>query len=396
MATIISQCYASTLAIGKMAALSSFTGTEDQQYLRRVSNVKMFGKSTISPDFIECSTNRITPFTYKHRRISMLRCGGDNSNSVVDEKKGDYDYDYDDSEDELDISVIGVGDGGSNAVDLLEENDIKGVYFFKYSEESKRDIADACSDADMMFITAGMGGDTGTIWAPKIAGMAKSLDIFTIGVVSSPFSFEGQARTKKAQEGIVALRENVDTLIVIQNDKLLSQVPLSTPKAELYKLSDDILGQIVRAISEMINIPFPVRPIKFVEVKNVLENAGSCMIGFGTATGKDKAIAAALNAIESPYLDVGIETAEGIVLNITGGSDLTVSEVNVAIAAIHELVNPEAKLLVGVVTDPSLTDQVKITFIATKCKCKEESEVKNLKVKIRAYLKKKGLQDPRC
>ncbi|GAY33150.1 hypothetical protein CUMW_005860 [Citrus unshiu] len=239
--------------------------------------------------------------------------------------------------------------------------------------------------------SAGMGGGTGTGGAPVIAGVAKSMGILTVGIVTTPFSFEGRRRAVQAQEGIASLRDNVDTLIVIPNDKLLTAVSQSTPVTEAFNLADDILRQGVRGISDIITIPGLVN-VDFADVRAIMANAGSSLMGIGTATGKTRARDAALNAIQSPLLDIGIERATGIVWNITGGSDLTLFEVslflfgclfvfdlrilqvNAAAEVIYDLVDPTANLIFGAVIDPSLSGQVSITLIATGFKRQEESE----------------------
>ncbi|PIN25691.1 Tubulin GTPase [Handroanthus impetiginosus] len=311
------------------------------------------------------------------------------------------------------IKVIGIGGGGSNAVNRMIESAMKGVEFWivntdiqamrmspvlpgnrlqigqeltrglgaggnpdigmNAAKESRESIVDAVHGADMVFVTAGMGGGTGTGGAPVIAGVAKSMGILTVGIVTTPFSFEGRRRAVQAQEGIAALRENVDTLIVIPNDKLLTAVSPSTPVTEAFNLADDILRQGVRGISDIITIPGLVN-VDFADVRAIMANAGSSLMGIGTATGKTRARDAALNAIQSPLLDIGIERATGIVWNITGGNDLTLFEVNAAAEVIYDLVDPSANLIFGAVIDPSISGQVSITLIATGFKRQEESE----------------------
>ncbi|XP_027349923.1 cell division protein FtsZ homolog 2-1, chloroplastic-like [Abrus precatorius] len=314
---------------------------------------------------------------------------------------------------EAKIKVIGVGGGGSNAVNRMIESSMNGVEFWivntdvqamrmspvippnrlqigqeltrglgaggnpeigmNAAKESKESIQEAVYGADMVFVTAGMGGGTGTGGAPVIAGITKSMGILTVGIVTTPFSFEGRRRAVQAQEGIAALRDNVDTLIVIPNDKLLTAVSPSTPVTEAFNLADDILRQGVRGISDIITIPGLVN-VDFADVRAIMANAGSSLMGIGTATGKTRARDAALNAIQSPLLDIGIERATGIVWNITGGSDLTLFEVNAAAEVIYDLVDPTANLIFGAVIDPSLSGQVSITLIATGFKRQEESE----------------------
>nr|GMD44436.1 cell division protein FtsZ homolog 2-2, chloroplastic-like [Ipomoea batatas] len=363
-------------------------------------------------------------FLNLHPEISMLR--GEGSNTVMtprqESSSGIVTESFKDSSrlnnyNEAKIKVVGVGGGGSNAVNRMIESSMKGVEFWivntdiqamrmspvvsehrlqigneltrglgaggnpdigmNSAKESRESIVEAVHGADMVFVTAGMGGGTGTGGAPVIAGIAKSLGILTVGIVTTPFSFEGRRRAVQAQEGIAALRENVDTLIVIPNDKLLTAVSPSTPVTEAFNLADDILRQGVRGISDIITIPGLVN-VDFADVRAIMANAGSSLMGIGTATGKTRARDAALNAIQSPLLDIGIERATGIVWNITGGTDLTLFEVNAAAEVIYDLVDPSANLIFGAVIDPSLSGQVSITLIATGFKRQEENEGRTL------------------
>ncbi|KAK7284868.1 hypothetical protein RJT34_19622 [Clitoria ternatea] len=363
------------------------------------------------------------PFLDLHPEVSMLRgeggtalnnprprkdvSGGNVVDESVEAESSPSNYN------EAKIKVIGVGGGGSNAVNRMIESSMNGVEFWivntdvqamrmspvfpnnrlqigqeltrglgaggnpeigmNAAKESKESIQEAVYGADMVFVTAGMGGGTGTGGAPVIAGITKSMGILTVGIVTTPFSFEGRRRAVQAQEGIAALRDNVDTLIVIPNDKLLTAVSQNTPVTEAFNLADDILRQGVRGISDIITIPGLVN-VDFADVRAIMANAGSSLMGIGTATGKTRARDAALNAIQSPLLDIGIERATGIVWNITGGSDLTLFEVNAAAEVIYDLVDPTANLIFGAVIDPSLSGQVSITLIATGFKRQEESE----------------------
>lgn len=363
------------------------------------------------------------PFLNSHPEITLLRgegsntvsnprkesSGGSVSESLVDKEIPNYN--------EAKIKVIGVGGGGSNAVNRMIESALKGVEFWivntdiqamrmspvfpdnrlqigqeltrglgaggnpdigmNAAQESKESIEEALYGSDMVFVTAGMGGGTGTGGAPVIAGIAKAMGILTVGIVTTPFSFEGRRRAVQAQEGVALLRDNVDTLIVIPNDKLLTAVSPSTPVTEAFNLADDILRQGVRGISDIITIPGLVN-VDFADVRAIMANAGSSLLGIGTATGKTRARDAALNAIQSPLLDIGIERATGIVWNITGGTDLTLFEVNAAAEVIYDLVDPSANLIFGAVIDPSLSGQVSITLIATGFKRQEESDSRPL------------------
>ncbi|GMP49955.1 hypothetical protein CsSME_00016760 [Camellia sinensis var. sinensis] len=409
-----------------------------ENHYGRVSSLNVFDEKTgilgasqksasYSPRF-KCSANSHNvnqyhnkdPFLNLHPEISMLR--GDGNNTVTNPRKdgpsGSVTESLRDSSslsnyNDAKIKVIGVGGGGSNAVNRMIESAMKGVEFWivntdvqamrmspvfpehrlqigqeltrglgaggnpdigmNAAKESKESIEEAVYGSDMVFVTAGMGGGTGTGGAPVIAGITKSMGILTVGIVTTPFSFEGRRRAVQAQEGIAALRDNVDTLIVIPNDKLLTAVSPSTPVTEAFNLADDILRQGVRGISDIITIPGLVN-VDFADVRAIMANAGSSLMGIGTATGKSRARDAALNAVQSPLLDIGIERATGIVWNITGGSDLTLFEVNAAAEVIYDLVDPTANLIFGAVIDPALSGQVSITLIATGFKRQEENE----------------------
>lgn len=360
------------------------------------------------------------PFLNMHPEISMLR--GEESDTLFNPRKENtgggvhekvLDSSHHNEYNSATIKVVGVGGGGSNAVNRMIASSVDGVEFWivntdvqamrmspispdhrlpigeeltrglgaggnpdigmNAAKESKELIEEAVYGADMVFVTAGMGGGTGTGGAPVVAGIAKSLGILTVGIVTTPFSFEGRRRAVQAQEGIAALRDNVDTLIVIPNDKLLTAVSPNTPVTEAFNLADDILRQCVRGISDIIMVPGLVN-VDFADVRAIMANAGSSLMGIGTATGKTRARDAALNAIQSPLLDIGIERATGIVWNITGGCDLTLYEVNAAAEVIYDLVDPSANLIFGAVIDPSISGQVSITLIATGFKRQEETD----------------------
>ncbi|XP_021764805.1 cell division protein FtsZ homolog 2-1, chloroplastic-like [Chenopodium quinoa] len=367
------------------------------------------------------------PFLNLHPEVSLLRGGDVSSMTNSSRNEGPSGSVTDslrepsraDNFNEATIKVIGVGGGGSNAVNRMIESAMKGVEFWivntdiqamrmspvfpenrlqigqeltrglgaggnpeigsNAAKESREAIEEALHGSDMVFVTAGMGGGTGTGAAPIIAGIAKSMGILTVGIVTTPFAFEGRRRAVQAQVGTAALRENVDTLIVIPNDKLLTAVSPNTPVTEAFNLADDILRQGVRGISDIITIPGLVN-VDFADVRAIMADAGSSLMGIGTATGKTRARDAALNAIQSPLLDIGIERATGIVWNITGGSDLTLFEVNAAAEVIYDLVDPTANLIFGAVIDPSLSGQVAITLIATGFKRQEEGESRPLQV----------------
>ncbi|CAI8602442.1 unnamed protein product [Vicia faba] len=385
------------------------------------------GVSKLALVQVKCSNHSQDPFLHLHPEISMLRGeAGEASKTVNIPRKGSLGEDLSErledtssrsNYNQAKIKVIGVGGGGSNAVNRMIESSMQGVEFWivntdvqamrmspvfpenrlqigleltrglgaggnpetgmNAAKESKESIEEAVYGADMVFVTAGMGGGTGTGGAPIIAGVAKSMGILTVGIVTTPFSFEGRKRAIQAQEGITALRDSVDTLIVIPNDKLLTAVSQATPVTEAFNLADDILRQGVRGISDIVTVPGLVN-VDFADVRAIMANAGSSLMGIGTATGKTRARDAALNAIQSPLLDIGIERATGIVWNITGGTDLTLFEVNAAAEVIYDLVDPSANLIFGAVIDPLLAGQVSITLIATGFKRQEEDEARPL------------------
>ncbi|KAI4364065.1 hypothetical protein MLD38_020204 [Melastoma candidum] len=378
---------------------------------------------------VECSVNShsINPYSGDDSFLSLLPdvavLRGDGNVTAGNEgpsgsvAEGLRDVPRRDKYNQAKIKVIGVGGGGSNAVNRMIENEVKGVEFWivntdvqamrmspvlpnnrlqigleltrglgaggnletgmNAAKESRDSIEEALYGADMVFVTAGMGGGTGTGGAPIIAGIAKEMGILTVGIVTTPFSFEGRRRTLQAQEGVASLRDSVDTLIVIPNDKLLTAVSTSTPVTEAFNLADDILRQGVQGISDIIMIPGLVN-VDFADARAIMQNAGSSLMGIGTATGESRARDAALNAIQSPLLDIGIERATGIVWSITGGTDLTLFEVNAAAEVIYDLVDPNANLIFGAVIDPNISGQVSITLIATGFKQQEGSENRQL------------------
>jgi cell division protein FtsZ len=300
------------------------------------------------------------------------------------------------------IKVIGVGGGGGNAVNRMIASEVTGVEFWsintdaqalaqasapkrlqmgqkltrglgaggnpaigqKAAEESRDEIAHALENADLVFITAGMGGGTGTGAAPIVAEVAKEIGSLTVGVVTRPFTFEGRRRTTQAEEGIAALQSRVDTLIVIPNNKLLSVISEQTPVQEAFRVADDILRQGVQGISDIITIPGLVN-VDFADVRAVMADAGSALMGIGVGSGKSRAREAAMAAISSPLLESSIEGARGVVLNITGGNDLTLHEVNAAAETVYEVVDPNANIIFGAVIDDKMQGEIRITVIAT-------------------------------
>ena len=300
------------------------------------------------------------------------------------------------------IKVIGVGGAGNNAVNRMIESGIKGVDFIavntdrqalqqskagtkiqigekitrglgaganpdigaQSAEESKSEVAEVLRGADMVFVTAGMGGGTGTGAAPIVAATAKEMGILTIGVVTKPFTFEGKKRLSQAERGIESLKGKVDTLVVIPNDKLLQIIDRKTSMAEAFLMADDVLRQGVQGISDLITVTGTVN-LDFADVKTIMLNTGMAHMGTGRASGENKAEDAAKEAIQSPLLETSIEGARGVIINITGGEDLGLQEVNTAAELIQRSVDPEANIIFGTVIDPEMQDEIKITVIAT-------------------------------
>jgi cell division protein FtsZ len=230
--------------------------------------------------------------------------------------------------------------------------------------ESHQEVASAVAGADMVFITAGMGGGTGTGAAPVAARVAKDMGILTVGVVTYPFTFEGRRRASQATDGIETLRKNVDTLIVIPNDRLLDVVGESTPLQDAFLLADDVLRQGVQGISDIITIPGLVN-VDFADVKAIMCNSGTAMLGVGVSSGKNRAEEAALAATSAPLIERSIERATGIVYNITGGRDLTLAEVNRVSEVVTSLADPSANVIFGAVIDDAYEGEIHVTIIAT-------------------------------
>ena len=300
------------------------------------------------------------------------------------------------------IKVIGVGGAGTNAVNRMVDSGIRGVEFIavntdrqalllskagskiqigekitrglgaganpdigaQAAEESKAEIAEALRGADMVFVTAGMGGGTGTGAAPIVAAAAKEMGILTIGVVTKPFTFEGKKRLTQADRGIESLKGKVDTLAVIPNDKLLQIIDRKTSIVEAFKMADDVLRQGVQGISDLIAIPGLVN-LDFADVKTIMLNTGMAHMGIGRASGENRAEDAAKQAIQSPLLETSIEGARGVIINITGGANLGLHEVNTAAELVQRSVDPEANIIFGAVIDESLDEDITITVIAT-------------------------------
>ena len=300
------------------------------------------------------------------------------------------------------IKVIGLGGGGCNAITRMVREQIQGVEFIgmntdaqalsiteapvriqigekltrglgvggdhlmgqKAAEESRDELTELLSGADMVFVTCGMGGGTGTGAAPVVAEIAKQTGALTIAVVTKPFTFEGAHRTEVSEDGIVRLLGKVDTLIIIPNDRLLDLCDQKTVVDNAFKLADDVLRHGVQAIAEVITVPGLIN-LDFADVKAVMKDAGPAWMSMGVGASKNRAADAASEALASPLLDVSVEGAKGVLFNVAGGTGLTLFEVNEAADVIKQAVDPEANIIFGVVQDPSMGEEVRLTLIAT-------------------------------
>ncbi len=300
------------------------------------------------------------------------------------------------------IKVIGAGGGGNNAVNRMVEAGLQGVEFIavntdkqalhtskaglkiqigekltrglgaganpevgkKAAEESKDEIIKVLEGADMVFVTAGMGGGTGTGAAPVIAQLAKEMGILTVGVVTKPFVFEGKVRMKNAENGIAELKSKVDTLITIPNDRLLQIVQKNTSMLDAFSMADDVLKQGIQSISDLIAVPGLIN-LDFADVTSVMKEQGLAHMGIGNATGENRAIEAAREAIQSPLLETSIRGAKGVLLNITGGANLGLLEINEASTLVQESCDPEANIIFGASIREDLAEEIRITVIAT-------------------------------
>ncbi|MDY3827646.1 MAG: cell division protein FtsZ [Clostridium sp.] len=317
------------------------------------------------------------------------------------------------------IKVIGCGGGGSNAVNRMIAEGLKNVEFIvintdkqalalshadqkiqigekltkglgaganpeigqKAAEESREEITAAIKGANMVFITAGMGGGTGTGAAPIVAEIAKSMEILTVGVVTKPFPFEGKKRMRHAEMGIANLKEKVDTLVIIPNEKLLKMADKKTTLLESFKLADDILRQGVQAISDLITITGMINA-DFADIKTVMRDKGLAHMGVGIARGENRADMAVKDAISSPLLETSIDGATGVILNFTGGPEMGAMEVYEAADVVKEAADPDANIIFGAVIDETLGEDIRITVIATGFENEENSiisEAKNIK-----------------
>src|SRR5947207_106941 len=300
------------------------------------------------------------------------------------------------------IRVIGVGGGGSNAVNRMIQANMMGIEFIavntdaqallltdtphririgdkltrglgaggnpsvgaKAAEENSEDLYEVLKGSDMIFITAGMGGGTGTGASPIVAQIARELGALTVGVVTKPFAFEGNKRRAAAEDGIANLKQHVDTLITVPNDRLLQVADKKMPLKEAFRLADDVLRQGIQGISVLITVLGLIN-LDFADVKKIMSAAGSALMAVGEASGDTRAIEAAQIGIASPLLDIDISGARGVVFNITGGMDMTLFEVNEAADIISQAAHPDANIIFGAVQDPSFDGHVKITVIAT-------------------------------
>jgi cell division protein FtsZ len=241
----------------------------------------------------------------------------------------------------------------------------------KAAEESREAIAEVVAGADMIFITAGMGGGTGTGSAPIVAEVAKKTDALTIAVVTKPFSFEGVHRNKTAEEGISALMEHVDTLIIIPNDRLLQLCDQKTSVDGAFRMADEVLHHGVQAIAEVVTVPGLIN-LDFADIRTIMKNAGPAWMSIGHGTGQNRAIEAAKEALASPLLDVSMQGAKGVLFNIAGSASLTLFEVNNAAEVIRQAVDPQANVIFGVVQDPNMGNDIRLTLIATGFHSREE------------------------
>jgi len=312
------------------------------------------------------------------------------------------------------VKVIGTGGGGCNAVARMYRERVPGVEYLAVNtdaqhlmrseipvkirigekltrglgvggnpelgrdsaEESREELYEAVRGSDMVFISAGMGGGTGTGSAPVVAEIAKETGALTIAVVTKPFSFEGRKRIKQAEDGIQALKEKVDTLIVIPNDRLLSISDGKMTAESAFKMADDVLRQGVQSIAELVTVPGEIN-LDFADIKTIMSGAGPAWMAIGTGRGEERAVEAARAAINSPMLDVSIEGARRVLFNITGGSDMTLQEVQEAAEVISKAVDPEANIIFGMVTDLKMDDEVRVTIIATDLPILETSSLRD-------------------
>ncbi len=311
-------------------------------------------------------------------------------------------FQYDDQNNFASIKVVGCGGGGNNAVDRMVEAGLRGVEFIsvntdrqalgsskattriqigekltkglgagavpevgrRAAEESREEIAKALEGADLVFVTAGMGGGTGTGAAPIVAEVARDIGALTIAVVTKPFSFEGKQRMKNAESGIADLKQRVDTLVVIPNDRLLQVASKGTTMLEAFRIADDVLRQGIQGISDLIAVPALIN-LDFADVKTVMESGGMAHMGIGVGKGENRMVNAAKDAISSPMLETNIDGARAVLINITGGNDISIMDINEAANMVMEAADPDANIIFGAGIDETLEDEVRITVIAT-------------------------------
>lgn len=324
------------------------------------------------------------------------------------------------------IKVVGIGGAGNNAVNRMIQAGLKGVEFIaintdkqalfmshanvkiqigekltkglgaganpetgqRAAEENREEIVQSLKGADMVFITAGMGGGTGTGAAPVLAEITKELGILTVGVVTKPFKFEGFQRKVNAENGVKQLKEKVDTLVTIPNDRLLHIGEKRTTFAEAFRIADDILRQGVQGISDLIAVPGLIN-LDFADVKTIMKERGFAHMGIGRATGENRAVEAAKQAIQSPLLETTIEGSRGVLLNITGSSNLGLFEVNEAAELVAQSADPNANIIFGAVIDDNMTEEIRITVIATGFEAKDKLNLKKNDKPIENIIKEK-------
>ncbi|KAK7276897.1 hypothetical protein RIF29_18045 [Crotalaria pallida] len=364
---------------------SSYSSSSSICHYRKASHFPLSTSVSLNPirTTISTTSTNTTSSKYLTRRFGSVRC----SFAYVDNAK---------------IKVVGIGGGGNNAVNRMIGSGLQGVDFYaintdaqallhsatenpikigelltrglgtggnpllgeQAAEESKEAIANALKGSDLVFITAGMGGGTGSGAAPVVAQISKEAGYLTVGVVTYPFSFEGRKRSLQAYEAIERLQKNVDTLIVIPNDRLLDIADEQTPLQDAFLLADDVLRQGVQGISDIITIPGLVN-VDFADVKAVMKDSGTAMLGVGVSSGKNRAEEAAEQATLAPLIGSSIQSATGVVYNITGGKDITLQEVNRVSQVVTSLADPSANIIFGAVVDDRYTGEIHVTIIAT-------------------------------
>jgi cell division protein FtsZ len=323
------------------------------------------------------------------------------------------------------IKVIGIGGGGNNAVNRMINANITSAQFVaintdkqallmskadlrlqigekltrglgagadpeigqKAAEESKASISEMLKDSDLVFITAGLGGGTGTGAAPIVAQLAKEMGILTIAVVTKPFNFEGRKRMENAEKGLEALKKYVDTLVVIPNDKLLKLVPKGTPIVEAFRYADDVLRQGIQGISDLIVTPSLIN-LDFADVRSIMKNRGLAHMGIGRGKGENKTIEAVRQAVSSPLLETTIEGATGVLINVKGGNDLPLDEVYEAVDLVREVVDDDGNIIFGAAIDEAMNEEVEITIIATGFKgnlIQEDNQAQKAREEVKAY-----------